>query len=200
MANILYHFYVYKFQKTGTICDNRGYDIPPNTPPTPRESDRGPNDWTPYNNRSEFELADFLYRRNQMSAGNIDKLLDIWASTAEPSGAEPPFRNHEDLYKKIDSTPLGDTPWESFSIWYGQDVPECERVPWMDAEYEAWFRDPQKLVVSMLSNPDFKDEFDSVPFHEYDGDGNHRFQNFMLGDWAWKQAVSDTLIIVCLDF
>ena len=70
----------------------------------------------------------------------------------------------------------------------------------MDTEYEAWFRDPQKLIASMLSNPDFKDEFDSAPFHEYNGDGNHRFQNFMSGDWAWKQAVSDTLIIVCLDF
>jgi hypothetical protein len=134
-----------------------------------------------------------------MSAGNIDTLLDIWASTAAPSGAEPPFRNHDDLYTKIDSTPIGDTPWESFSIWYGQDVPEHERVPWMDAEYETWFRDPQKLVVNMLSNPDFKDEFDCAPFHKYDGDGNHRFQDFMSGDWAWKQAVSDTLIIVCLN-
>jgi hypothetical protein len=132
-----------------------------------------------------------------MSAGDIDTLLDIWAST----GADPPFRNHNDLYDTIDSTPLGDTPWESFSLRYDEAVPDDERAPWMDGEYEGWFRDPQQLVANILSNPDFKDEFDCAPFHEYDNDGNHRFHDFMSGDWAWKQAVSDALITVLyLDF
>ncbi|KIM81585.1 hypothetical protein PILCRDRAFT_8631 [Piloderma croceum F 1598] len=50
----------------GTICDEDRNDIPPDTPPPPHPTDRGPNDWTPYNNRVEFEVADFLYRRNQI--------------------------------------------------------------------------------------------------------------------------------------
>jgi hypothetical protein len=47
----------------------------------------------------------------------------------------------------------------------------------------------------MLSNPDFDDEFDCTPYHEYDTDGNHRFHNFMSGDWVWEQAVSDPVIV-----
>ncbi|KAH9014117.1 hypothetical protein EDB84DRAFT_1443957 [Lactarius hengduanensis] len=151
-----------------------GNELPPTTPPTPRELDRGPDDWTPYQSRAEFELADFLYHCTQISAGNINTLLDIWASTLAPYGAEPPFRNHDELYDTIDLTPLGGTPWESFSVKYNEDVPDDKRASWMDAEYEAC--------------PDFKDAFDYAPFHEYDKDRNHRFHNFMSGDWAWIQA------------
>jgi hypothetical protein len=59
----------------------------------------------------------------------------------------------------------------------------------MDGEYEVWFRNPKELVQNMLANPDFNGEFDCSPFHEYDSKNNHRFYNFMSGDWAWKQAV-----------
>ncbi|KAH9163560.1 hypothetical protein EDB89DRAFT_2116421 [Lactarius sanguifluus] len=176
------------YRSPGQICDKDSNDLSPTTPPTPRESDRGPDDWTPYQNRAEFELADFLYRRTQISAGNINTLLDIWASTLAPYGAEPPFRNHDELYDTIDLTPLGGIPWESFSVKYNEDVPDDKRVSWMDAEYEAWFRDPQQLVLNIISSPDFKDAFDYAPFHEYDKDLNHRFHNFMSGDWAWIQA------------
>ena len=190
---------IFNFQKTGQICDVDGNNIPPNTPPTPRESNRGSHDWTPYNNRAEFELADFLYRDNQMSARGIDKILNIWAYTLAPYGAEPPFRNHNDLYSTIDSTPLGDTPWESFHLKYDEAI--NERAPWMDTEYEGWFRDPQQLIKTILSNPDFKNEFDYAPYQEYNRDtNNHRFHNFMSGDWAWKQAVSDAQSTVYLDF
>jgi hypothetical protein len=56
---------------------------------------------------------------------------------------------------------------------------------------EVWFRDPRSLVRNLLSNPGFDKEFDYAPFQEYDHKGNHQFQDFMSGDWAWKQAVSD---------
>jgi len=58
----------------------------------------------------------------------------------------------------------------------------------MDAEFDVWFRDPRTLVHNLLLNPDFDNEFDCAPLQEYDMDGNHRFENFMSGDWAWKQA------------
>jgi hypothetical protein len=45
----------------GQICDENGEDIPPDTPPPPRDSDNGPDDWTPYNSHLEFEVADFLF-------------------------------------------------------------------------------------------------------------------------------------------
>jgi hypothetical protein len=197
---LFYIVHIFDFLKTGQICDEDGNEIPPNTPPTARESDQGPDDWFPYSSRAEFRLAEFLYHRNQMSAGDIDTLLDIchpiWAA---PQGAEL-FDNHSDLYDTIDSTTLGGTPWESFSIKYTSDVPNGGRAPWMNTKFEAWFRDPQQLVANILSNPDFSNEFDTTPYHEYDEDKNHRFHNFMSGDWAWTQAVSDALITEYLDF
>ena len=48
----------------GQICDAHGHDIPLNTPSPPHDSDRGPHDWTPYNSRNEFELANFLFHQN----------------------------------------------------------------------------------------------------------------------------------------
>lgn len=121
-----------------------------------------------------------------MSAGDIDRLLEIWASSLAPYGAEPPFRNHTDLYNAIDSTALGDTPWQSFNIRFSPNeaLRNGNKASWMVATHECWFRDHQQLIANILSNPDFKDEFDSAPFHEYDEDGNHHFHNFMSGDWA----------------
>ncbi|KAF7969588.1 hypothetical protein HWV62_26903 [Athelia sp. TMB] len=58
----------------------------------------------------------------------------------------------------------------------------------MTQDFEVWYRDPRELIKNLLSNPDFDGEFDYSPFHEYDGDGNHHFQDFMSGDWAWHQA------------
>ena len=136
----------------------------------------------------EFKLTEFLYRRNQMSAADINILLNLWVASLVPYGAEPPFSNHNDLYKTIDSSPLGGMPWESFMLNYGRERPEGSCPSWMDADYEIWFRDPKKIIHNLIAKPNFKDEFDYVPYHEYK-DGVHHFQDFMLGDWAWKQAV-----------
>ena len=70
-----------------------------------------------------------------MSVPNINKLLDLWASTLLKHNEPPPFANHLDLYNTIDSTPLGDVAWQSFSIWYDGDVPEGTVPQWMTSEY-----------------------------------------------------------------
>lgn len=54
------------------------------TQPPPRRPDIGPQDWAPYDNRLQFETAEFLYKRNQMSGGNIDILLALWAPLQVP--------------------------------------------------------------------------------------------------------------------
>ncbi|KAG1844764.1 hypothetical protein C8R48DRAFT_750825 [Suillus tomentosus] len=175
----------------GRICDGQGNPIPPDAPPPPRPSDRGSDDWTPYNDRVEFEVADFLYRRNQMSAGDIDFVFNLWAASLAAHGDTPPFTNHTDMYDTIDSTPLGDVPWQSFSSQYNGILPDDpDDIPsWMKSEYDVWFRDPRLLVNNIISNPDFKDEFDYAPLQEYSvSDGAHQFQDFMSGDWCWKQA------------
>src|SRR5882672_5355941 len=59
----------------------------------------------------------------------------------------------------------------------------------METKHEVWFRDPCILVHNLLANADFDHKIDISPFQEYDANDNHRYQNFMSGNWAWKQAV-----------
>ena len=173
----------------GQICDESGNNIPLDTPPPPRGSDNGSDDWTPYDNRIQFRLADFLIRRNQMSTEHINILLGIWAESLAKHDDEPPFSNATHLYDTVDSTPLGDVSWESFVLQYNGPRP-VENIPqWMEAEYDVWFRDPRTLVHKFLSNPDFRFGFDYEPYQMRTNAGVHRFQEFMSGNWAWNQAV-----------
>ncbi|KAF8502848.1 hypothetical protein F5888DRAFT_1607397 [Russula emetica] len=173
---------------SGKPCDKDGNYLPPDTPPPPQYTERSTDDWTPYRSRVEFEVAEFLYMRNQMSGGHIDDLLSWWAATLVEHGARPPFKSHGNLYSTIDATPLGDCPWQSFTLEYNGDRPENNVPSWMTSKYDVWFRSPCKLLENMVSNPDFDGEFDVTPLQEHDMAGNHRFQNFMSGNWSWKQA------------
>lgn len=128
-----------------------------------------------------------------MSGGNINMLLNFWAVSLLPHGEGPPFRNHIELYDTIDATTLGDTPWQSFKLHYTGQCPDGPVPSWMKADYDIWYRDPRMLIHNLISNPDFEGEFHYTPFHEY-VDGKHRFQDFMSGDWAWKQAVSSSFL------
>ncbi|KIM76997.1 hypothetical protein PILCRDRAFT_12366 [Piloderma croceum F 1598] len=176
------------FVPSSQICDKYGNNIPVNSPSPPRKSDLGPNDWTPYQSRVEFELADFLYHPNQMSATDINYLLNLWGASSAAHGEAPPFPNHKDLYSTIDSTPLGDVSWESFSLRFNGARPNDAVPPWMNAEYDVWFRNPRNLVHNIISNPDFNNSFDYAPYQEHDANGTCRYHNFMSGNWAWRQA------------
>jgi len=172
--------------------------LPPECPPSPNKDNVGPDDWTPYTNHVQFELAELLYAKAQMLASNIDQLMNIWAAHGAEHGKEPPFLNHNDLYKTIDTTPLADIPWQSFVTSYDGEIPQEGKVPsWMTSEHTVWFRNPRLLVHSILSNPDFEHTFDTSPYPEYDINGNHRYHDFMLGNWTWWHAVS-LIIVMCI--
>ena len=130
-----------------------------------------------------------------MSAGDINIITGLWSASLAPHHDSPPFESAKELYNMIDSTPLGDIPWQSCTLNYKGSPPETlgpngESPPWTTADYDIWFRDARLLVQEMISNPDFAGEFDFAPYQEYSTDGQHRFEDFMSGDWAWKQAVS----------
>ena len=130
-----------------------------------------------------------------MLASDINILLCLWTASLTVHGDEPPFRNHQHLYDTIDSMEVSDIPWESLMLNYMGIRLDDEVPSWMD---EVWFHDPWQLVCNLISNPDFKNEFDYVPYHEYDSHNftNHCFHNFMSGDWAWKQAVYHFMFIL----
>jgi hypothetical protein len=186
--------YCLEYFVLGRPCDKDGNFLPPDAPPTIAE-DRAPDDWTPYGSRVEFETADFIYHKSEMSAGNINILMDLWAATLLKHGDAPPFANTADLYDTIDSTPLGDIPWQSMSIKYGGPRPDANVPNWMTSDYEAWFRDPHLVVKEMLRNPNFESGFDFAPTQMFTERGVREYRNFMSGDWAWEEAVYCSLYV-----
>jgi hypothetical protein len=99
-------------------------------------------DWTPFNNRLEFEAAEFLFKRAKMSAANIDILCTLWAASLYEFDADPPFSGHCDLYSSINAIPVGGVPWQSAAFIYDGPRPDSVEIPkWMENEYEIWFRD-----------------------------------------------------------
>ena len=101
-----------------------------------------------------------------MSVPNINKLLDLWASTLLKHIEPPPFANNLDLYNTIDLTPLGDVTWQSFSIRYDGDVPEGTIPQWMTSEYDVWFCDPHTITKNMIDSPDYNHHIDATDFQQ----------------------------------
>ncbi|KAG2095408.1 hypothetical protein BD769DRAFT_1631555 [Suillus cothurnatus] len=169
------------------ICDENGNFLNPGTPPP--YTAKSPDDWTPYCNRLEFECADFIYTENQMSAGDINKILYLWGITLAVHHDNLPFADYRDLYNTIDATPLGDVAWENFSLKYNGNKPTGECPLWMEQSYEVWFQDPHTVAKNMLTNPDFKNGIDYTPYCEFqEKDEQCRYKDFMSADWAWQQA------------
>ncbi len=85
----------------GLPCDTAGDPLPPGTLLLLRFLPESP--WQSYANGMQFKTADFLFSHAKMSAGNINKLLDIWAKLMENSECPPPFHSHEHVYETIDA-------------------------------------------------------------------------------------------------
>ncbi|KAF7796680.1 hypothetical protein EIP86_007863 [Pleurotus ostreatoroseus] len=169
----------------GIPCDEAGNDLPAGSPPPPPSAH--PKEYTPFSDRPEFELADFFFRKVQMSASRIDELMQLWASTLPP-GFRPPFADSGDLYNAIDSIGVGEVPWQCFVVTYTGPRP-AENVPaWMDAEFEVWFRCPRAILRNQIGNPDFAQEMDYAPKQVYDGNNKRQYKDFMSGNWVWRQA------------
>ncbi|KAG1736223.1 hypothetical protein EDB19DRAFT_1896127 [Suillus lakei] len=172
----------------GRPCDADGVFLPPGAPPPPPKN-VVTDDWTPFHNHSEFETAEFLYTRNQMAAGQIDHLLDLWASTLAKHTDKPLFGDHRDLYNVIDSSPFRDVTWQNFTVAYDGERLTDDIKPWMDNKYKVWFRDPCEVVHNMLANLTYSSEIDYRPYQEYSTEGDKwQWKDFMSDDWVWDQA------------
>jgi len=170
-------------------CDRYGNFLNDDEPPPPPEP-RDATDWTPFASRAYFETAEFLFKCAKMSQGNINILLNLWEASATTFGGQAPFVNHTNLHDTIDAIPVGGVPWQNFAVSYNGPRPETDVPPWMEQTYEVYFRDPRQLFLNMLSNPAFAEDFDYTPMQVFDTNGSRRYEHFMSGDWAWKQAVS----------
>ncbi|KAJ6449989.1 hypothetical protein C8R45DRAFT_1057249 [Mycena sanguinolenta] len=128
----------------------------------------------------------FLFRKVQMSAKNIDFLLEQWALSLMKHDNLGPFENYEHLYKTIDATKLGDAPWQCFQtepLADGDDAPS-----WARQLYEIWYRDPEVVISNMLDNPDFHGAFDTKPYVHLDSNGKRCWHDFMSANFAWNRT------------
>ena len=153
-------------------------------------------DWTPFRSEVQFKVADMLYRRAELSASNVDALLELWKESLreiDPTKCAP-FEGHEDLYATIDSSTLGDIPWQCL-VTRPENIDE-HSPNWMRTHYEVWYRDPEAVVSAMLSNPDFDGQFDLCPYIDLDAHKKRRWNNVMSGNIAWRRSVSISVSLV----
>lgn len=126
-----------------------------------------------------------------MPGGKVNKLLKLWKESLGTE-ASAPFENCDHLHATIDAIPYG-LEWESFTMSYPPGNKPEVRPSWMDQEFEVWHRDALEVVKSLIGNPDFDGEFDYSPYQHY-VKGSHHFRDFMSGNWAWRQAVSGSVL------
>ena len=147
-----------------------------------------PDDLSPFETRPQFDLADLLFRKNQMSGSNINELLQIWTSTLLPE-EDPPFISKDHLYNTIDAIELGEVPWNLFSVSFNGDIPEGDTATWKRSSFHVYFQDPRTVLHNQLGNPDFATEMDTAPKEVHDESGTRRYTDLMSADWSWRQAV-----------
>ena len=100
-----------------------------------------------------------------------------------------PFDNRDDMHAFIDSSVLGDVPWQCLVTTVpeglGEGAPSWRRTP-----HEIWYHDPDSVVSAMLRNPDFQGQFDLRPYVDINANGTRQWSNVMSGNIAWRRSVS----------
>jgi len=124
-----------------------------------------------------------------MSAANVESLLELWAQSVTIEAGSTPFESHQHMLMTIDSSVLGDIPWQCLMTGYSGNIDD-HSLQWMRTDYEVWFRDPDAVISNMLSNPDFAGRFDLRPYIELNKQGKRWWSNFMSGNIAWRHSVS----------
>ncbi|KAG1874100.1 hypothetical protein C8R48DRAFT_745984 [Suillus tomentosus] len=159
-------YFTYHPVLDGTPCDAEGFDLPLDQPPN-HPSHPEHDTWHPFPSRGHFELADFIFCRNQMPAKQIDNLMQVLAHFDETHG-HPPFNSDTHLYNSIDSISSHDVQWQSLSLQHPdfkilQNDPDA--APWKHVEYDVWYRDPL-----------------------FGEQGQRVWTDLMTGNWAWGQC------------
>ncbi|KAG1840992.1 hypothetical protein F4604DRAFT_1548033, partial [Suillus subluteus] len=106
-------------------------------PPSP-QFPQAPDDWSPFTDQAQFLLADFLFRKVEMSGPNIDFLMELWAFKAAKYEEDSPFKSHRDVYATIDAIRAGDVPWQCFTVSPQEDLPS-NAPTWKQHEYQVWY-------------------------------------------------------------
>ncbi|KAH9994306.1 hypothetical protein BJV74DRAFT_877659 [Russula compacta] len=175
----------------GIPCNLNANFLPPHTLPPPHVPAGGAslNPWHPFGSRTEFDFAHYHFVEVQSSEGNINKALNMWATTVMEFGHDAPWKNATQLYQTIDNIQHGDAPWKLYRVRYKGPLPAGTPPKWMTESYDLCMRDSRQVFHHQLATSDFADKIDITPYRQFDSEGSKRsWSNLMSVDWAWKQA------------
>ncbi|RXW16236.1 hypothetical protein EST38_g9616 [Candolleomyces aberdarensis] len=156
---------------TGEIVDKNGVTLPPDTAPPPREP-YSANAWYPFNNRLEFDFAHYHYVKLQTSEANINTALDHWKAVtiAALGSAEDvssaPWNTAQEVYSAIDEIQEGGAPFRTVHLRYQGEKP-LNPPSWMTDTFEFCFRDARLVLQQQLENPEFINQFETVPYPDW---------------------------------
>ncbi|KAI9432273.1 hypothetical protein H4582DRAFT_1793839, partial [Lactarius indigo] len=141
--------------------------------------------WMPFEDHLAFDWAYYHYVNLQLLAAKIAEGLNLWSATSIKHGTtiSAPWRNAKEMYATIDSIKIGSLPFKAFAFQYTGPkltVPPC----WMEEVYELNTRDVLDVIQEQLATPDFRGQFNYVPYKEFNGKGERMWSNLMSGQWA----------------
>ncbi|KAI0341270.1 hypothetical protein BDW22DRAFT_1446901, partial [Trametopsis cervina] len=118
--------------KAGRRCTEEGEYFEEGIPiPPPLPLPVNTEDWSPFRDRLQFEVANFSFQLAQLSRTKVNQLLDLWAASLLPHSDEPPFADCNHLFDTIDASDLGGLSWKSVTCKYTGERPTTNVPPWM---------------------------------------------------------------------
>ena len=96
-----------------------------------------------------------------MSAINTDQLMMMLRGLQDRNVL---FKDHNDLCDTIDTSDLGDVPWQHSSFRYDKELPDSQVPGWMTELYEVYYRDPHDIIKNIIANTTFKHTFNYAPY------------------------------------
>lgn len=173
-------------------CDEQGNFLPKDAPPPPPPV-RLPTDWSPFENRPAFEFAEFTFEKSHASTADVNAQLRMWQAYNLLKGHDTTmYDSMQDVLNTIDDIAVGDLPWSSFDVRYTGAV-DHHSPSWMRQTYTVYTRDTLAVQQSILENQDFAGGIDYIPYQAFTEGGARQWCNLMSANWAWKQAVSDSV-------
>jgi hypothetical protein len=153
------------------------------------------------NNCLAFDWVHYHYVSLQSSATKIAEGLNLWSATASKHSSltGAPWKTAKDMYKMIDAIQIGSLPFKTHRLFYKGPKPSTP-PHWMEEAYKLDARNVLAVVRDQLAMSNFKDQFDYVPYQEFNNKGEHIWSNLMSAQWAFKQAACSLCVVFQIAF
>ena len=168
--------------------------------PTLGKNDQPVHDWTPFKDHLAFDWAYYHYVTLEPLAAEISEGLDLWSAMSFKHGSSTgaPWKTVRDMYVMIDAVQAGSLPFKTHHFYY--KGLKLLMPSWMEEPYDLDAHDTLAIVWLQLATLTFKDQFDYVPYQEFNSKGEQIWSNLMSAQSAFKQAVCPLGVVFWITF